>query len=172
MRNMARTFVLFMSLACTLGLQAQNFGYVKTDEVLSELPAVKAAESNLSAFQAILTKKREQMIATAQAKYQDVSKRQQEGTIAPAELAKEEAALQAMQDSIGKYEQEIVAKYQDRKATELQPILDSVNEAIKAVAKENNYTYIFDYGSGILLYADETKDITKLVKTKLGIVGN
>ena len=172
MRNMTRTLVLIMSLASTIGLQAQNFGYVKTDEILTELPAIKVAESNLTSFQSILTKKREQMIAVAQAKYQDVSTRQQAGTIAPAELAKEEAALQAMQDSIGSFEQEIVAKYQAKKAELLQPILDGVNEAIKAVAKENNYTYVFDYGSGILLYADEQKDITKLVKTKLGMTGN
>ena len=51
----------------------------------------------------------------------------------------------------------------------LQPILDKVNNIIKQVAVENQFTYIFDSSAGILLYAQESMDVTTLVKTKLGI---
>jgi outer membrane protein len=46
-----------------------------------------------------------------------------------------------------------------------------VRNAIQAVAKENGYTYVFDGspGVGVLLYADETTNITPLVKAKLNI---
>jgi len=41
----------------------------------------------------------------------------------------------------------------------------------KDVAKENGYTYIFDTspGIGVVLYADESTDVTALVKAKLGM---
>jgi len=49
------------------------------------------------------------------------------------------------------------------------PILDKVNSAMEAVAKENQFMFVFDLGTQIILYADETLDVTKLVKAKLGI---
>jgi outer membrane protein len=51
----------------------------------------------------------------------------------------------------------------------LKPIQDRVNKAIKDVATENGFLYIFDSGMGVVLYADPAADATKLVKTKLGI---
>jgi outer membrane protein len=51
----------------------------------------------------------------------------------------------------------------------MQPILDKVNEAIQSVAKEQGFHYIFDANSGVILYADESTDVTNLVKAKLGI---
>ena len=49
----------------------------------------------------------------------------------------------------------------------LKPILDEFNTAVKAVATEGGYTYIFD--QGILLYFDATMDVAPMVKKKLGI---
>jgi Skp family chaperone for outer membrane proteins len=51
----------------------------------------------------------------------------------------------------------------------MQPILDKVNAAIKAVAEEHGYQFIFDAQSGVILYADESADITALVKAKLNM---
>ena len=53
----------------------------------------------------------------------------------------------------------------------LAPILDEVRNAIAAVAKENGYSYIFDGspGVGVLLYADDSTNVTGLVKAKLGL---
>ena len=43
------------------------------------------------------------------------------------------------------------------------------DDAIAAVAKANGFKMIIDVNSGALLYADETMDVTKLVKAKLGM---
>ncbi|MBK8830613.1 MAG: OmpH family outer membrane protein [Saprospiraceae bacterium] len=50
-------------------------------------------------------------------------------------------------------------------------MLEQVKTAIDAVAQENGYTYIFDGspGVGVILCADESTNVTALVKTKLGI---
>jgi outer membrane protein len=59
----------------------------------------------------------------------------------------------------------------EKRESLLSPILEEVRAAIQTVAKENSYTYIFDGspGVGVILYADETTNVTKQVKTKLGI---
>ena len=45
-----------------------------------------------------------------------------------------------------------------------------VNQAIKDIAAEDGYTYIFDTSLGIILYADESTDLTEKVKSRLGIL--
>ena len=40
------------------------------------------------------------------------------------------------------------------------PILDAVNKAMADVAKKQGMMYVFDTGSSVLLYADESLDVT------------
>ena len=49
------------------------------------------------------------------------------------------------------------------------PIQEKIQGAIKDVAVEGGYQYIFDAQSDSILYADETTDVTRLVMEKLGI---
>jgi Skp family chaperone for outer membrane proteins len=44
-----------------------------------------------------------------------------------------------------------------------------VNKAMEDVAKENGFNLVFDSSTQVLLYAHESLDVTKMVKTKLGI---
>ncbi|HRC33703.1 MAG TPA: OmpH family outer membrane protein, partial [Bacteroidia bacterium] len=65
---------------------------------------------------------------------------------------------QSAQENISKKKEEIYA-----------PILKKAEEAIKGIAKEKGYTYIFDAGVGVLLYSQDSDDILPLVKAKLGL---
>jgi outer membrane protein len=49
------------------------------------------------------------------------------------------------------------------------PILEKADIAIKEVAAEGKYTYIFDASTGSLLFADESENILSKVKAKLGL---
>jgi outer membrane protein len=54
------------------------------------------------------------------------------------------------------------------------PVVQKIQKAIDAVAKENAYTYIFNLDAGanttpILLVAPEENNITELVLKKLGV---
>jgi outer membrane protein len=51
----------------------------------------------------------------------------------------------------------------------LQPLLDKAKNAINAVARENGYTYIFDVGTGAVLFYEKGDNILPLVKAKLGL---
>jgi outer membrane protein len=153
-------------------VSAQNFGYVRSDEVLAKMPELQTIDSELQGLQKVLQSKREAMIKTLQSEYQDLQYRQEQGTITPKNLEIEGAALKAKEDSIVVFEQRMVSDYQKKRDDLLQPVLDRVNQAIKDVAAEGKYQYIFEWGSGVLLYADEQKDVTKLVMTKLNISTN
>lgn len=61
------------------------------------------------------------------------------------------------QEDLAKQEEELLA-----------PMVKRTNDAIKAVADENNFTYILDTSTGFVLYYDKGIDIMPLVKTKLG----
>ncbi len=55
----------------------------------------------------------------------------------------------------------------EKQAEGMKPILEKVNTAIEAVAKEGGFQYIFDTQAGVILYADESADVTSLVKAKI-----
>ncbi|MBK9271073.1 MAG: OmpH family outer membrane protein [Saprospiraceae bacterium] len=163
---------LAFSLICSLiGLdaQTQKFGYVNSQALLSEIPEVKQADANLQAFQSQLEKKGQQMVQELEGKYRDLQRREQSGEISPKALEEEAKMLKLEEAKLGEYEQEMQKQLMAKRQEVLQPILDKINEIIKQVAKENQFTYIFDSSSGILLFAEESMDVTKLVKTKLGI---
>ncbi|MBK9539809.1 MAG: OmpH family outer membrane protein [Flavobacteriales bacterium] len=48
-------------------------------------------------------------------------------------------------------------------------MVEKTNQAIKAVAEEGNFTYIFDISAGMVLYYDKGEDILPKVKAKLAI---
>ncbi len=60
---------------------------------------------------------------------------------------------------------------QEQQVALFKPIQEKVDKAVKEVGKENGFVYIFDVGSGVLLYFDETKstNIMPLAKAKLGL---
>ena len=59
---------------------------------------------------------------------------------------------------------------QQQQQTLIQPVLEKANNAIKEVAEENGFVYIFDISRGNpVYYSDNSIDIISLVRTKLGL---
>ncbi len=159
--------ILLMVLGALSAMQAQNFGYVNSALILSEMPEVKQADANLEALQKQLQKKGQGMVEKLQQDYAAVRQKIDSGELSPLQQQKESERLEKAQAEIAKFEQDMVKQVQDKRDELLQPIYDKVNEAIKAVANENGYQFIFD--QGVLLYAEESQDVSTLVKAKLGM---
>jgi outer membrane protein len=164
-------FIIGLGVLLSVSLNAQKFGYVDSGAILEVMPEVKEAESNLEALGKQLQAKGEKMMQDFQLKYQDLQKRVQAGDITPKDQEAESVKLEEERNKIVQYDQDMQKQLSDKRESLLTPILDKVKNAINEVAKENNYTYIFDGspGVGVILYADESTDVTNLVKTKLGI---
>lgn len=170
--NIFKTFFILITLIFTTQLQGQTspkFGYLNSQSLLVDIPEVKQANSNLEALQTQLEKKGQQMVADLETRYRELQRKEQSGEISPKALEDEAKKLKESEAEIGKYEQDVQKQLLAKRQEMLQPIYDKINKVIKDVATENQFTYIFDSSSGILLYAQESMDVTALVKTKLGI---
>lgn len=159
--------VAVMLFAASATVSAQKFGYVNSAEILAALPAMKAAESNLEGLQKQLQKKGQGMVQSFQTDLQALQAKAEAGELTPKQQQEESAKLEARQQEIGQFEQQMMADLQEKRASLLKPIYDSINAAIEAVAKENGYQFIFD--QQVLLYGEEAADVSTMVRTKLGI---
>ena len=171
---MIKTFVKTSLLAAMLlclchAAQAQKFLYFNSAAVLSELPEMKQLQSSLEAYETILKKDGEAKVAAFQKKQQDAASKKERGEMTPKEEETVTAELQKMQEDLYAYGQKMESDLAAKQQKDMEPILTRVNTAIQDVAKEGGYQYIFDAQSGVLLYADEASDVTKLVKAKLGL---
>ena len=149
--------------------QAQKFGYINSAILLKELPEMKQIGSTLEGFQAQLKKQGEAKVAAFQQKAQAADQKKQRGEMTPKEEQEVTAQLQKEQEELYALSQDLEKKMAEKQEELMKPILEKVNKAIQDVAKEQGFSYIFDSQSGVLLYADESTDVTALVKTKLGI---
>lgn len=159
------TLVLLITL--TTASFAQKFGFCNSSALLSDLPEVKAADSELKAFQTQLTKKGQDMVKALQDKAAELDRKKKEGLISPKDLETQQATLQTEQETIAKYEQEVYTKLSEKRETLYKPLLDRVNTAMSDVAKANGFAMVFDTSTQVVLYADESLDVTKLVQAKL-----
>jgi outer membrane protein len=161
--------VLVFLFTFVFAASSQKIGYINSQEILTSLPEVKQANSDIEVMKSMFQKKGEEMIKELQTKYQDLQKKQQSGELAPIEIEKQSSLLKAEEGKLGEFEKSSQEKIYQKTEELLKPIQDKVNKAIKDVATENGYLYILDAGMGIILYSDPAADVTKLVKAKLGI---
>lgn len=167
MKRILKISSLLIVLFCVAGtIQAQKFGYVNSAALLAEMPEVKQFESNLEALQKQLQKKGQGMVEKLQQDYLAIQQKIERGELSPQQQQQEGKKLEERQQEIAKFEQDMVNQLQEKRNKELQPIVDKVNKAIADVAKENGYQFIFD--QAVLLYYEESQDVSSLVKAKLG----
>lgn len=168
MRNWIKVSCLTLALLGTLNfVQAQKFGYVNSAAILADMAEVKQADANLEALQSQLQKKGQGMLESLQEDYAEVRRKVDSGDLSPKQQEEESKRLQAEEAKIAKFEQDMIKQVQEKREELLGPIYEKVNQAISDVAKEKGYQFIFD--QGVLLFAEESQDVSTLVKAKLGI---
>lgn len=168
-QTIALTLSLLLAAAATTTVSAQKFGYCNSLALLADLPEVKQADSDLQAFQTQLTKKGQDMVKELQGKAAELERKKELGTISPKDFEAQSVKLQEEQAKIEAYQEEVYQKLAEKRESLYKPILEKVNNAMKDVATENGFMLIFDTASSALLYSDESLDVTKLVRTKLGL---
>ncbi len=162
--------IILLCFSIIISANSQKIGYVNSQEILTSLSEVKQANSDIEVMKTMFQKKGEDMVKELQTKYQELQKKQQTGELAPVEIEKQSALLKLEEAKLGEFEKSSQEKIYQKSEELLRPIQERVNKAIKDVATENAFLYIFDAGMGVILYSDPTADVTKLVKAKLGIV--
>ncbi len=163
------SFLLVVAVCVASVAHAQKIGYTNSQALLAGLPEVKQADSQIEAFQTQYQKRGEEKVKLFQAKYADLAQKEKSGILSPKQLEEEGKKLEEDKAGIQKLEQEMQTEVQKRRETLYQPILAKVNTAIDEVSKEKGFQFIFDAGTGIVLFADPANDATPFIKAKLGI---
>ena len=169
MRHLSAAILGLVLLLTTTNVSAQTFAYINSAEILAIMPEVAQMRSSLDAYQTQLQKKRQLLIEDYQQKEQTAMQKEERGELSRVQRETMMQELQELQEEIIQYDQEMRQKISDKEQELLGPLLERVNEAIEAVAKEEGFAMIFDLTSGNILYADEASNVNDKVKSKLGL---
>lgn len=163
-----------MVCACLMlgsSLLAQKIGYVNLEMVLAYMPETKTMEEKLK-------KQSDQLAQTLQVKRDYFQLKYQEAT-ALAEAGASEEELQPISQELQKLQGELqqaaaVADQQlaGERQKMLAPILEKLQSAIKSMAAEGGYTYVFNSnasGVSVMLHGPDSDNLTKSLFTRLGI---
>ena len=145
-----------------------KFGHINSNELLSVMPERDSARIELQNYSKMLQEEMEIM----QVEYQNKVNLYLEKQETYSDLVKKskETEIQEMQQRIQGFQQTAQQDLQQKEAELFQPIMDKAQSAIEKVSKEGGFTYVFDLGTGgVLYFSDQSIDILPLVKKELGI---
>jgi outer membrane protein len=146
-----------------------KLGWLNSAALLDAMPEKVKADSEITKYTRSFQDMLESMGKEYQGKIQTYQASEKTMTDAMKEVKQKE--IQDLQNRIESTQQSAQDKVAQKKQEVFGPILEKADKAIKDVAKEKGYDYIFDASSngGALLFAREADNITNLVKAKLGI---
>ncbi len=164
--------VMFLSsIAVNLSAQNYKFGHIDSQKILSTLPESQEAQKKLEAEGKAMQDQMEVMQVEYNNKVNDYLTNKKLPANDPKKwsdliLQDKEKEIQSLGQRVQEFQQTAQQKIAEKKSELLKPILDKVDKAIKEVAKENKFTYIFEVQS-LLYFSKESIDITDMVKSKL-----
>jgi len=159
---------VFLLIGTTSFAQNLKFGHINSQELLSLMPERDSAQLVLENYAQQLEDQLETMQVEYNNKVQQYLANQENFT----DLIKQtkEQELTDMNERITGFQNTAQQTIQQKEAQLIQPIIDKAEKAIKEVAEEQGFTYIFDLARGSILYfSDASQDILPLVKAKLNI---
>jgi outer membrane protein len=147
-----------------------KIGFADPDLILGQMPEAKQIDSDLKTLQSQLKAQIDGKAQEFQKKYKDYQENQT--TMLAPVRENTERELQQLQANFEKLQQDAQTTIQSKQQTLMQPVYAKIGDAISAVAKENGFTLIVTNqvgGLDVVLYADESIDISDLVLKKLGV---
>lgn len=152
----------------------QKFGHINSADLLQSMPEMKTADASFQTYAKakqtsleLMGAERQKLVTTYEEKYKTLSEANKAAL--EKELTTLVTSIQDMEkritDSQEKAQEELTAK-----RTELyQPVFKKAEDAVKVVAKEKGFAYVFDVSQPGVVYFDGGEDLLVAVKTKLGI---
>lgn len=160
--------ILFNLLVLTAFAQTTvKVGYADIEYILSEMPETTNAQAELDEIMGKLTKTRDSIVKDYKVKLEDYQKNA--ATLVETAKKEKEADLLNIQNGIQGFDADIQTALNYKKNELLKPIYNRIAVLVEEVAKEKGYTHIINSeinGSSVLVYAEESTDISDLVIAK------
>ncbi len=148
--------------------QELKFGHIDSRELLMSMPESDSAQAKIQRLAADYDQQMEEMQVELNKKYDDYLQNRDKYTNLIRQT--KEADIQEMQQRIQNFQQMAQEDLQTQQSQLMRPIIEKANKAVREVAEEKGFIYIFDIGSGNPVYwSDKSTDVLPLVKAKLGI---
>ena len=155
------------AVAISFTAGAQKLAHINLDSLLRSMPESDSARKVGQAHYTML----ETTIETMQKEYQGKVQKYQADLPKMVEIQKQTAQqdIQDLGQRIQSFQASAQADLQRFNDSITRPIINRAKDAVKRVAKEGGYKYVFDTSSGIVLYSEPSDDIYALVAKQLGI---
>lgn len=159
---------LFLGL---ISANAQKYAYVDTKAILEAMPDYKEAQKKIDDLSEKWQKEIEEKMAVIDKKYKDY---QREQIILPEETKRQrEEEIMQLEKELKEFQRAkfgVSGELFKERARLIEPIQDRVYKAIKDVATEGNFSFVFDKSTqSNILYADPKLDKSDQVLKKLGV---
>ena len=161
--------ILLLAFVALLGMTdavAQKFGHLDAQDILLTLPERAEAQASIEAAAAEYETEVSRMQSELETKFADYQAKA--ATWPDAIRQQKERELQQLDAGLQEFGMTIQNDLAQMEQQLLAPMIERVRDAIEAVGKEQDFTYIFDISTGVTLY-NGGEDVTDLVKTKLGM---
>lgn len=166
-----RTIILVLLVtglfATSFAQSKAKFGHIDYGAIIKLIPGVDTAQTVLEAFQKDLQTEGEQMAAEFKKKNAEYEALASNPSTAPAILKIKKDDLEKQYKKIEDFSNLMQEEIQKKQLELLKPFQDALLKAIEKVAKEGNFTYIFD--TSTLINYEKGEDIGPKVKEVLGI---
>ena len=162
-------FAAILSFTQNATAQDYKFGHINSDELFAAMPERDTIISEMEDLRTELQNTMEIMQVEYNNKLNDYT--EQAETLSEIVRQTKEEELMSLQQRINNFQQNADQQLQRQQMELMQPVIERAEKAIKDVAREGGFTYIFDLSRGPIIFFDEEKseDIMDKVKTKLGI---
>jgi outer membrane protein len=167
MKQFLSTLALAALLTPAATAQSTKLGHIDRATIIKSLPERDSAEKIMRGIAEKLDGRLKAMGAEFEsrlAKY-EVDR----PTMTQTMIEIEERELKAMQENLVKAQSQAEEDLAKQEEELLAPMVKRVNDAIKAVADEKGFAYVFDTSTGMVLYYEKGEDIGPAVRTKLGM---
>ena len=169
MKNWKKILVLLtIILSVAFAADAMKIGFIYSEQIMQEYQEAIDAMKKLEAEAVELQNVYKEMQADYQRLIEDYEKRKLVSSDAwknnkQKEIITKEQQLQSYQLEHFGQDGSIYQKEEEY----LGPVLDKINETLKAIGEDNGYAFVFDASKGTIVYADEAHNLTEKVLEEL-----
>ena len=170
MKNQLRFSIIaiILLIGTTAVAQSFKFGHINSQELLQLMPERDSAQAVLETYAQQLENQLETMQVEYNNKVQNYLNEQENYTDLIRQTKEQE--LNDLNERIQGFQATAQQDLRRKESELIQPIITKAQNAVKAVGKENGFTYIFDIATGSVIYfSEKSEDVLPLVKRKLGI---
>lgn len=152
--------------------EAQKFGYVDSEYILSKMPEYKKAQKEIDQLLQAWQKEIDNMYKEIEGKYSELKA---EEVLLTDEMKEERLAdIYKKENEVKEYQKKVLGYeglFYLKKKELIKPVMDLVFEAVERVAKKHRLQIVFDKsGEMVMIYTDPIHDYTDFVLEELGLL--